>query len=86
MLKTFLAKRGYGSIEDLALLAFKRGDTIFVNKFHPRPTKNDTDLALAIGSVENIGWVLIDRQSEGEGLSRFVSLTFRRRESGVPNS
>lgn len=86
MLKSFLAKRGYGSIEDLALLAFKRGDTIFVTKFHPRPTKNDTDLALAIGAVENIGWVLIDRQSEGEGLGRFVSLTFRRRESGVPNS
>ncbi|WP_069752973.1 hypothetical protein [Streptomyces sp. EN16] len=80
MLKSFLAKRGYGAIEDLAALALKRGDTIFVNKFHPRPTMNDTDLALAVGSVEDIGWVLIDRQSEGEGLTRFVSLTFRRRE------
>lgn len=79
MLKKFLAKRGYGAIDDLARLAYKRGDTIFINKFHPRPTKNDTDLALAIGAVEEIGWVLIDRQSEGEGLTRFVSLTFRRR-------
>ncbi|MYW28290.1 hypothetical protein [Streptomyces sp. SID2119] len=86
MLKSFLAKRGYGSIEDLARLAYKRGDTIFVNKFHPRPTKNDTDLALAIGAVEDVGWVLIDRQSEGEGLQRFVSLTFRRREHGAPTT
>ncbi|MGW6638445.1 hypothetical protein [Streptomyces cyaneofuscatus] len=80
MLKKFLAARGYGAIDELARLAYKRGDTIFVNKFHPRPTKNDTDLALAIGAVEDVGWVLIDRQSEGEGLTRFVSLTFRRRE------
>ncbi|NYE44185.1 hypothetical protein [Streptomyces fulvorobeus] len=63
----------------MARIAYKRGDPIFVNKFHPRPTKNDTDLALAIGAVETIGWALIDRQSEGEGLQRFVSLTFRRR-------
>ncbi|MFE5093201.1 hypothetical protein ACFRCI_23290 [Streptomyces sp. NPDC056638] len=78
MLKKFLAARGYGAIDDLARLAYKRGDKIFVNKFHPRPTKNDTDLALAISDVEAIGWTLIDRQTEGEGLQRFVSLTFRR--------
>ncbi|MFF6928380.1 hypothetical protein [Streptomyces californicus] len=86
MLKSFLAKRGYGAIDDLARIAYKRGDAIFINKFHPRPTKNDTDLAQAIGAVEAIGWVLIDRQSEGEGIQRFVSLTFRRRESTVPNA
>ncbi|MFI8436948.1 hypothetical protein ACIGJO_25050 [Streptomyces sp. NPDC079020] len=81
MLKSFLAKRGYGAIDELARIAFKRGDTIFVNKFHPRPMQNDTDLTIAISDVEAIGWTLIDRQSEGEGLQRFVSLTFRRREA-----
>ncbi|KDQ65696.1 hypothetical protein [Streptomyces sp. NTK 937] len=83
MLKKFLAARGYGAIDDLARLAYKRGDAIFTNKFHPRPTKNDTDLALAIADVEAVGWVLVNQQAEGEGLTRFVSLTFRRREDGV---
>ncbi|MGP3750909.1 hypothetical protein [Streptomyces sp. IBSNAI001] len=80
MLKKFLAARGYGAIDDLARLAFKRGDTVFTYNFHPSPTKNDTDLTYAISDVEAIGWVLIDRQAEGEGLRRFVGLTFRRRE------
>lgn len=78
MLKKFLAARGCGAIDELARIAYKRGDTIFVNNFHPRPTKNDADLTIAISDVEAIGWTLIDRQSEGEGLQRFVSLTFRR--------
>ncbi|MER5501392.1 hypothetical protein ABT096_29885 [Streptomyces sp. NPDC002561] len=78
MLKKFLAARGYGSITDRARLAHERGDGIFVAKFHPSPTKNDTDLALAISDVEAIGWTLLDRQAEGAGLQRFVSLTFRR--------
>ncbi|WP_327379461.1 hypothetical protein [Streptomyces sp. NBC_01212] len=80
MLKSWLAARGYGAIDELARRAYKRGDAIFTYKFHPSPTKNDTDLTYAISDVEAIGWALIDRQAEGEGLRRFVSLTFRRRE------
>ncbi|MER5619369.1 hypothetical protein ABT068_46865, partial [Streptomyces sp. NPDC002215] len=42
--------------------------------------------SVAISDVEAIGWTLIDRQAEGEGLQRFVNLTFRRRESGAPTA
>ncbi|MFJ8855893.1 hypothetical protein [Streptomyces sp. NPDC102437] len=51
---------------------------MFTAKFHPSPTKNDTDLASAISGVEAIGWTPLHQQSEGAGLQRFVSLTFRR--------
>lgn len=78
MLKKFLKKLAVAPIDDAAREAFKRGDTIFVRKFHPRPSKNGTDLAQAIADVEAIGWTLISQQAEGEGLQRFVSLTFRR--------
>ncbi|MFD5188580.1 hypothetical protein ACFWMU_10615 [Streptomyces sp. NPDC058357] len=78
MLKKFLAARGYGSVDDRARLAYKRGDAVFTAKVHPRPTKNDSDIAAAIAGVEAIGWTLLHQQAEGEGLQRFVSLTFRR--------
>ncbi|MGW9116692.1 hypothetical protein ACWGRV_08610 [Streptomyces sp. NPDC055663] len=67
-------------IEEAAGTAFKRGDAIFVYKFHPSPSprNRDADLARAIASVEAIGWTLLSQQAEGEGLQRFVSLTFRR--------
>ncbi|AXE76567.1 hypothetical protein C5746_06140 [Streptomyces atratus] len=56
------------------------GDAIFVYKFHPSPSprNRDADLARAIASVEAIGWTLLSQQAEGEGLQRFVSLSFRR--------
>lgn len=44
----------------------------------PSPRNRDTDLARAIAAAEAIGWKLLSQQAEGEGLQRFVSLTFRR--------
>ncbi len=78
MLKKWLMAHGYGAIDDVARAAFDRGDAVFSYKFHPRPTRNDTDLAEAIASVEQIGWRLLSQFRQGEGLQRFVSLTFRR--------
>ncbi|MET9480927.1 hypothetical protein [Streptomyces sp. NPDC006638] len=80
MLKKLLSKIAIPPIDEAARQAFKRGDAIFVRKFHPRPTTNGADLAQAIADVEAIGWTLLSQQAEGEGLQRFVSLTFRRRE------
>ncbi|MFE7624256.1 hypothetical protein [Streptomyces sp. NPDC057509] len=81
MLKQWLSKRGYGPIEDLARMAFERGDRVFAYKFHPSPMKNDVDLAKAIADVEAIGWTVLSQIPQGEGLRRFVSLTFSRREA-----
>lgn len=78
MLKKLLKKLAVPPIDEAAREAFKRGDSIFIRKFHPRPSKNQTDLAQAISDVEAIGWTLLSQQAEGEGLSRFVTLTFRR--------
>ncbi|MYY03044.1 MULTISPECIES: hypothetical protein [unclassified Streptomyces] len=81
MLKRWLSKRGYGAIEDVARVAFDRGDRVFSYKFHPRPARNDTDLAEAIAGVEAIGWTVTSQFPQGEGLQRFVSLTFHRQGS-----
>ncbi|WP_405858504.1 hypothetical protein OG361_30195 [Streptomyces sp. NBC_00090] len=88
MLKKLLKKLALPSIQDAAGEAFKRGDTVFSYRFHPSPSpKNqDGDVARAIMDVEAIGWTLLSQVPEGEGLGRFVSLTFRRRESGVPHA
>lgn len=87
MLKSWLARRGYGAIDDLARRAYERGDAVFAYKFHPRPTRNDVDLAEAIAAVEAIGWTLMSQFPEGQGLQRFVSLTFRREVgSGTPHA
>ncbi|MET4921134.1 hypothetical protein P3L51_01915 [Streptomyces sp. PSRA5] len=58
MLKKLLKKLAVPPIDEAAREACKRGDTIFVRKFHPRPTKNQTDLAKGISDVEAIGWTL----------------------------
>ncbi|MEV4939543.1 hypothetical protein [Streptomyces zaomyceticus] len=88
MLKKLLKKLALPSIEDAAGTAFKNGDTIFSYRFYPSPTPNnmDGDVASAIMKVEAIGWTLLSNVPEGEGLQRSVSLTFRRRESSVPNA
>ncbi|MFI9123899.1 hypothetical protein ACIGW0_31660 [Streptomyces bikiniensis] len=88
MLKKLLGKLALPSIDQAAGEAFKRGDTVFSYRFHPSPSprNQDSDIAKAIMSVEEIGWKLIGQEHQGEGLGRFVSLTFRRRESGVPNA
>lgn len=81
MLKKWLAKRGVYAIDEGAQAAHARGETIYTYKFHPRPMKGGQDLAKAISDVEDIGWTLLSQQAEGEGLTRFVSLVFRRREA-----
>lgn len=82
MLKKLLKKLALPSIEEAAMQALKRGDTVFSYKFHPSPSpKNqDGDVARAIMDVEAVGWTLLSQVPEGTGLQRFVSLTFRRRE------
>ncbi|MFC8583246.1 hypothetical protein ACFUGD_01510 [Streptomyces sp. NPDC057217] len=80
MLKKLLGKLALPSIDEAARKAFKDGDTVFAYKFHPSPSprNQDGDIAKAIMSVEEIGWTLVSQEHQGEGLQRFVSLTFRR--------
>lgn len=82
MLRRLLKKIALPSIEEAAGQALKRGDTIFTYRFHPSPSprNQDSDVAKAIMGVEAIGWTLLSQVPEGQGLQRFVSLTFRRRE------
>jgi hypothetical protein len=83
MLKKLLKRLALPSIDEAARQAYKRGDAIFAYKFHPSPSprNQDGDVARAIADVEAIGWTLLSQQAEGEGLGRFVSLTFRRRQA-----
>ncbi|MCY0926204.1 hypothetical protein OTB20_08295 [Streptomyces sp. H27-H1] len=78
MLKRFLRRAGALPIAEAAGEAFKRGDTVFIRKFHPSPTKGDQDLAQAIQDVTAIGWTLTSTQFEGAGLSRHANLVFSR--------
>ncbi|MGW0468356.1 hypothetical protein ACWDX6_24275 [Streptomyces sp. NPDC003027] len=82
MLKKLLGKLAFPSITDAAGQAYKRGDAVFSYRFHPSPSprNQDGDVARAIADVEAIGWTLLSQQAEGEGVQRFVSLTFRRKE------
>ncbi|WP_405444672.1 hypothetical protein [Streptomyces erythrochromogenes] len=78
MLKKLLKSLAVPPIETAARDAWKAGDTIFVRTFHPRPGKNDTDLAEAVQAVTEIGWTLASSQFEGSGLQRHANLVFTR--------
>ncbi|MFD5937173.1 hypothetical protein [Streptomyces sp. NPDC060333] len=78
MLKKLLGKLVIPPIEVAAGDAWKRGDTVFIRKFYPRPTKHDVDLAKAIQEVTAIGWALASSQFEGDGLQRHANLVFTR--------
>lgn len=78
MLKKLLGKLAVPPIEVAAGDAWKAGQTVFIRKFHPRPGKNDADLAQAVQDVEALGWKLASSQFEGTGLQRHANLVFTR--------
>ncbi|MGW5346295.1 hypothetical protein [Streptomyces sp. HUAS TT3] len=78
MLKKLLKKFAIPPIDEAAGEAWKRGDTVFIRKFYPRPGGQDVDLAQAIQDVTAIGWTLQSTQFDGEGLQRHANLVFTR--------
>lgn len=78
MLRKLLKKIAIPPINEAAGEAWKRGDTVFIRKFHPRPGGNDVDLAQAIADVTAIGWHMASTQFEGDGLQRHANLVFTR--------
>ncbi|MGW6855783.1 hypothetical protein [Streptomyces xanthophaeus] len=78
MLRKLLKKIAIPPIHEAAGDAWKRGDTVFIRKFFPKPFGNDADLSQAIQSVTDIGWTLASTQFEGEGLQRHANLVFTR--------
>jgi hypothetical protein len=78
MLKKLLGKLAVPPIEVAAADAWKAGDAVFIRKFHPRPGKQDTDVAKAIADVTAIGWTMASCQFDGEGLGRHANLVFTR--------
>ncbi|WP_328967977.1 hypothetical protein [Streptomyces sp. NBC_00239] len=78
MLKKLLGKLAVPPIHEAAQAAWDRGDTVFIRKAHPSPTKQDRDIAEAVQRVTAIGWDLRASDWEGAGLSRHVTLTFTR--------
>lgn len=78
MLKKFLKKLAIPPIHEAAADAWERGDSVFVRKFFPSPTKHDADMAEAVQAVTAIGWTLASSQFEGTGLQRHANLVFTR--------